>query len=159
MRRCVQRRAASWPRHANTPHREGENRNMLDDIGVLLWGLLFSSIGLGFFIYGKKQSAAVPLLTGVALMVFPYFVAIVYLLVAIGVALIALPYFVRLSSGRLHVIAGAVSAGIAHLIFRLRPLCCLGSMRSTPAAVPFQDARARSCFAPKPIVFFNRDKE
>jgi len=69
---------------------------MLDDIGVLLWGLLFSSIGLGFFIYGKKQSAAVPLLTGVALMVFPYFVANVYLLVAIGVALIALPYFVRL---------------------------------------------------------------
>jgi len=69
---------------------------MLDDIGVLLWGLLFSSIGLGFFIYGKKQSAVVPLLTGVALMVFPYFVANVYLLVAIGVALIALPYFVRL---------------------------------------------------------------
>lgn len=69
---------------------------MLDDIGVLLWGLLFSSIGLGFFIYGKKQSAAMPLLTGVALMVFPYFVANVYLLVAIGVALIALPYFVRL---------------------------------------------------------------
>lgn len=69
---------------------------MLDNIGVLLWGLLFSSIGLGFFIYGKKQVAAVPLLTGVALMVFPYFVANVYLLVAIGVALIALPYFVRL---------------------------------------------------------------
>jgi hypothetical protein len=63
---------------------------------VLLWGLLFGSIGLGFFMYGKKQRAVVPLLCGVALMAFPYFVSSTLLLVVIGAALIAVPYFVRL---------------------------------------------------------------
>lgn len=61
----------------------------------LLWGLLFGSIGLGFFLYGKKQQAFVPLFCGLALMVFPYFVSSTTLLVAIGIALVALPYFVR----------------------------------------------------------------
>ena len=62
---------------------------------LLLWGLLFSSIGLGFFIYGKKQKAVVPLFCGLALMIYPYFVSSTLLLVAIGAALTALPYFVR----------------------------------------------------------------
>jgi hypothetical protein len=61
----------------------------------LLWGLLFSSVGLGFFLYGKKQQAVVPLFCGLALMIFPYFVSNTILLVVIGAALIALPYFVR----------------------------------------------------------------
>jgi len=62
----------------------------------LLWGLLFGSIGLGYFIYGRKQRAAVPLVTGLALMVFPYFVSNAWLLVGVGVVLAAIPYFVRL---------------------------------------------------------------
>jgi len=63
---------------------------------MLLWSLLFSSIGLGFFIYGKKQKAAIPLLCGLGLMIYPYFVSNMLLLVAIGVALMVLPYFVRI---------------------------------------------------------------
>ena len=63
---------------------------------TLLWGVLFGSIGMGYFIYGRRQQAVVPLLCGLALMLFPYFVASVYLLVGIGVLLIALPYFLRL---------------------------------------------------------------
>jgi len=63
---------------------------------TLLWGLLFGSIGLGFFLYGKKQRAVVPLVCGLALMVFPYFVSNVVLLVGIGVVLMAIPYFLRL---------------------------------------------------------------
>jgi hypothetical protein len=62
----------------------------------LLWGLLFGSIGLGFAIYGRKQRAVVPLLCGLALMVFPYFVSNNILLVVIGVGLMAIPYFFRL---------------------------------------------------------------
>lgn len=62
----------------------------------ILWGLLFGSIGLGFFVYGKKQKAIVPLVCGLALMIFPYFVTNTYLLVTIGVVLIAVPYFVRI---------------------------------------------------------------
>ncbi len=62
----------------------------------LLWGFLFGSVGLGFFMYGKKQQAVVPLVCGVVLMVFPYVVSNLLLLVAIGVALMAIPYFVRI---------------------------------------------------------------
>ena len=63
--------------------------------GVLLWGLLFSSIGLGFFLYGRKQRAVVPLVCGLVLMIYPYFIPNVIALVAIGVVLIAVPYFFR----------------------------------------------------------------
>jgi hypothetical protein len=62
----------------------------------LLWGLLFGSLGLGFFLYGKKQKAVVPLVCGLILMIFPYFVSNTILLVAIGVMLIIVPFFVRI---------------------------------------------------------------
>lgn len=58
--------------------------------------MLFGAIGTGFFIYGKRQKAAVPLFAGVALFVVPYIVSNVYILVAVGVVLVALPYFVRM---------------------------------------------------------------
>jgi len=66
------------------------------NVSILLWGLLFSSIGLGFFIYGKKQRAIVPTVCGIALMVYPYFISNLIALVAIGIGLAALPYFWRL---------------------------------------------------------------
>jgi hypothetical protein len=62
----------------------------------MLWGLLFSGAGFVFFSYGRKQRAAVPLVCGIALMVYPYLVSNVILLVAIGVALCAIPYFFRM---------------------------------------------------------------
>lgn len=62
---------------------------------LLLWGLLFGSIGLGYFIYGRQQEKLVPKYSGIALIVFPYFVPNVYWLVGIGVGLLALPYFLR----------------------------------------------------------------
>lgn len=63
---------------------------------TLWWGLLFGSIGLGFFLYGKKQRAVVPLFCGVGLMVFPYFVTGTAWLVVIGFTLMAVPYFVKI---------------------------------------------------------------
>ena len=62
----------------------------------LLWGLLFSSIGLGFLVYGGRQKAPVPLACGVGLIMLPYFVTNILLLVAAGVGLVVVPYFVRL---------------------------------------------------------------
>ena len=62
---------------------------------VLIWGLIFGSLGAGFAIYGKRQQAIVPLCVGIALCVVPYFIANVYVLVAVGCVLAAIPYFVR----------------------------------------------------------------
>ena len=62
----------------------------------LFWSMVFGGVGLGYFVYGKKQRAVVPLVCGIALMVFPYFVSGAWPLVAIGAALAAVPYFVRI---------------------------------------------------------------
>jgi hypothetical protein len=61
----------------------------------LLWGVVFGAVGLGFFVYGKKQNAIVPLACGVALMAVPYFISNLALLIGAGVALVTIPYFVR----------------------------------------------------------------
>jgi hypothetical protein len=63
---------------------------------TLLWGVLLGSIGLGFFVYGKRQKAVIPLLCGLGLMVFPYFISNSIILVLVGTVLIALPYFIRI---------------------------------------------------------------
>jgi uncharacterized membrane protein YjjP (DUF1212 family) len=62
----------------------------------LLLGVLFSCIGLGYFIYGKKQKVTVPLVCGLVLMIFPYFIENTAMLASIGILLSILPYFIRL---------------------------------------------------------------
>lgn len=62
---------------------------------VLIWGMIFGSIGVGFLIYGKQQKAIVPLCVGAALCIFPYFIANVYMLVLTGAVLVVIPYFLR----------------------------------------------------------------
>lgn len=58
----------------------------------LLWSLLFGSIGVGYFIYGKRQQKFSALGAGAALCVYTFFVSNTYLLVAIGVGLLAVPF-------------------------------------------------------------------
>ena len=67
------------------------------DIGtILMLSVLFSSIGAGYVLYGKKQRQVVPLLTGLALCVYPYFLANGYAIVVVGLILMAVPWFLRL---------------------------------------------------------------
>jgi hypothetical protein len=63
---------------------------------ALVWSVLFSGIGVGFFIYGRKQKRLAPFISGIALMTAPYFVDGTGALVALCVAFMALPYFVRI---------------------------------------------------------------
>jgi len=63
---------------------------------LLLLGVLFGSVGLGYCVYGRRQHALVPFLSGLLLMVVPYFIANVAALIATGVVLAALPFVVRL---------------------------------------------------------------
>ena len=66
------------------------------DTWTLILGLVFSSIGLGYFIYGKRQSDTVARLSGIALMVYPYFIDNKYAVVIVGIVLMALPKFIEL---------------------------------------------------------------
>ena len=59
---------------------------------MMLWGVLFGSIGMGYFIYGKRQSKLVPLCIGIALCIFPYFMTGVTMLLIVGVVSEAKPW-------------------------------------------------------------------
>lgn len=60
----------------------------------LLLSVVFSSLGMGYFIYGKRQGKTSALLGGIALMVYPYFVKSVLVLIGLGAVLSAVPFFV-----------------------------------------------------------------
>jgi len=62
----------------------------------LLWGVLFSSMGVGFLIYGKRQGQIVPFVSGVALVLCPMIIENSLALVSISAVLVSLPYFLRL---------------------------------------------------------------
>lgn len=62
---------------------------------TIMLGVIFGSIGFGFFVYGKKQQAFVPLLSGIGLIIFPYIFSNVFILVTVGVVLVALPFVIR----------------------------------------------------------------
>ncbi|HCW88627.1 MAG TPA: hypothetical protein DHU56_00970 [Marinobacter sp.] len=66
------------------------------ETATLLWGLIFSSIGIGYFIYGRKQSNLVVRWCGLALILFPYLVTDTFAMVAVGAALMLTPRFIEL---------------------------------------------------------------
>ena len=55
--------------------------------GSIFAGIVFGAIGFAVFIYGKKQVSFKPMLIGIALMAYPYFVSNTILLWGIGAAL------------------------------------------------------------------------
>ena len=68
----------------------------MDNSSLMMWSVLFSAIGTGYFIYGKKQKAVVPLLSGLALFVFPYFMPNVILLLIVGALLMTAPFYIKI---------------------------------------------------------------
>ena len=66
----------------------------MNSTSFLLLSVVFSSLGMAYFTYGKRQGKASALFGGVALMIYPYFIKSVLVLVGLGVALSAAPFFV-----------------------------------------------------------------
>ena len=66
------------------------------DTATLLWSVVFGSIGLGYCMYGKRQRASVPLICGIGLMVFTWFVPNLWAMLLVGAGLMAIPWLVRL---------------------------------------------------------------
>ena len=57
--------------------------------------LIFGTIGLVAFMYGKKNSAWRAIVIGIVLMVYPYFVSGTFALYLVGIILSAVLYFWR----------------------------------------------------------------
>ena len=64
------------------------------DATSLLIGVVTGAVGVGYFIYGKRQAKFVPLIAGMLLCVYPYFVHSTLWLVLVGLALLAAPFVV-----------------------------------------------------------------
>jgi hypothetical protein len=70
--------------------------DMLDfSAGNLIAGFVFGSIGFVAFVYGKRMSLWKPMFCGIALMVYPYFVADALLNFAIGAVGTVALFFLR----------------------------------------------------------------
>lgn len=63
--------------------------------GGLIGGLLFGSIGLVAFLYGKKNSEFRPMIMGILLMGYPYFLKNTIALYLVGVALTVILFIWR----------------------------------------------------------------
>ena len=57
--------------------------------GRLFLSLLISSVGVGLFLYGRKQGRIPQLVAGLALVIYPYFVGNLLLMGGLAVALLA----------------------------------------------------------------------
>lgn len=60
------------------------------DAGYLFASLFVSSVGYVAFVYGKRQRRVPQLVTGLTLLIFPYFVDSVALMLAVAAALVGL---------------------------------------------------------------------
>lgn len=58
----------------------------------LLAGVVFGSIGVGYLMYGRRQTRIVHVVCGMLLMVFPWFVSNLAALLGIGLALVLAPF-------------------------------------------------------------------
>ena len=67
----------------------------MSSLASLLWATIFGVVGLAYFVYGKRQHLFVPLLCGMGLMAFPYFISNAALLFVVGLGLSVVPYVFR----------------------------------------------------------------
>ena len=65
------------------------------DTASLLWGTVFGAIGAGYILYGRRQREAIPLLCGIGLVGFTWFVTNPWAIVLAGAALMAAPFVAR----------------------------------------------------------------
>ncbi|MES2744843.1 MAG: hypothetical protein V4655_05420 [Bdellovibrionota bacterium] len=65
------------------------------DANFLVLGFIFSSFGMIYFNYGRKQKKYVMLVSGILLIGYAYFVVSLTWLIVWGLLLMALPFVVR----------------------------------------------------------------
>ena len=63
--------------------------------GYLFSGFFISMIGVGLFMYGKRAPRFWPMMAGVAMSIYPFFITSVWLLWGVTAGIVALLYFLR----------------------------------------------------------------
>jgi hypothetical protein len=66
------------------------------DLMTWIWvGLVTGLFGMAYFVYGRKTQTWMPMVAGIALCIYPYFVDSLWLSILVGVVLLALPFVLR----------------------------------------------------------------
>jgi hypothetical protein len=60
----------------------------------LMVAVIAGAVGMGYFVYGKRQMKWAPMLSGLALCIYPYFTESLLWLCVIGVLLMAAPFLI-----------------------------------------------------------------
>lgn len=64
-------------------------------ITLVIGGYIISIIGLGYFLYGKKASNFSALISGIIMMIYPYFIESIIVLFVTALLLIVLPFYIK----------------------------------------------------------------
>ena len=62
---------------------------------VLLIEMLSGVFGVAYFVYGKRQTKLAPMIAGVLLCIYPYFIESVLWLAVVGLLLLAVPFVIE----------------------------------------------------------------
>jgi len=68
---------------------------LLITTGELYWDLFIGAIGMGFFLYGRKRPDMIAVITGLILIIYPYFTSTIGWNIGIGVGIIAIYLFMK----------------------------------------------------------------
>ena len=60
----------------------------------LFIGMIISTVGVGYMMYGRRQTKFAPVIAGVVLCIYPYFVDDWVWLIVIGVPLVVAPFLI-----------------------------------------------------------------
>ncbi len=63
-------------------------------MAVLILSVIMGAIGLGYFVYGRKQKHIPSFISAIGLFAAPYLTSNIYALILITIVLILLPFFV-----------------------------------------------------------------
>jgi hypothetical protein len=63
-------------------------------MSALFVGMIVSAVGVGYIMYGRRQTRFVPVIAGVVLCIYPYFVDDWVWLAVIGVPLLVAPFLI-----------------------------------------------------------------
>jgi len=61
-------------------------------VNSLFVGIIAGAIGMGYFVYGKRQAKFAPMISGVMLCIYPYFTDSMIWLAVIGLVLVVVPF-------------------------------------------------------------------
>lgn len=67
----------------------------MDDVNILVAGIMFGSIGVSYLAYGVKRRRNVAIGSGILLLSVPWFIPLLALNVFVGIVLVLAPMFYR----------------------------------------------------------------